>query len=110
MHGDGGNLPDRARLPFPEILGSQDHDSFPDRGHHLLIDKLNLVYSGNPGKRGLTVCTEHDIIREIYAERNHLLQNQRNHGNKKSFVKCLLPNHVISFCRLICLSSVRRPG
>ncbi len=69
----GRDLFDRSLLSPPEILGTQDHHCIPNPDQDLLVHKLNLVDSRNPGQGGFTVRPQHNIVRKIDAQGHYIL-------------------------------------
>ncbi len=74
LHHHRRNLLHRSGLPFPPILTSENDHALAECAQKHLIDKLDLICRRNSGKRSLAVRAKHDIVREINAQSNDILQ------------------------------------
>ena len=63
-------LPSRLNVPDAEYDAS-----VTDTTEHALVEKLDLIYGRNAGKRCFTVLTQHHIICQIDSKGDHVLQN-----------------------------------
>ena len=93
LHRAGRNLFDGLQLFLSEILASEYHDAFTEGRKKLLVYKLDLVDRSDAGQGHFAVSANHDIVRKIYAECDHILQHQYDQHRKKLPVKAFFPYH-----------------
>ncbi len=92
---DGQNQSESAWPPMPAfswaqsdsspVLAAHNYHTVSQRVQKLLIDELNLIDCG-PGQSRLAVCSQHHIVRQIYAQRHHILQHQNDRQRQKAAV------------------------
>ena len=85
-HGRRRELLHGLCLMLSPVLASHNHHTVSQCMQELLVHKLNLVDSGHPGQSRLAVCSQHHIVRQIYAQRHHILQHQNDRQRQKAAV------------------------
>ena len=93
-HAERNQLFDGGEIVFTVVLGAQDHDTAAKADRGLLEQEVHLVDRGDARKRGLAVRADHDVVRQIDAERDHLLQDQHERHFEERGIERFISDHV----------------
>ena len=61
---------------FPQYWDARITILVPDSHENILIDELDLIHRGGPGESRLGIAAQHNVIRQIDAEGNDILQKR----------------------------------
>ena len=78
----------KARRQAEILAIIQEHDI--ETQDQLLENEVELIAGGRARKRRLAEIAEHDIVHEIDAENDHVVEYQNKRERKKAFVKILV--------------------
>ena len=84
MRRDGGH---RFPALFAPVLRQKENHRLRKGHDQHLKQVLELIDRSNPRQRALTIGAQHDIIRQVNTDRDHILTHQRNGQHRKGPVK-----------------------
>ena len=92
-HGDPGDPLDRLRPSGAPVLRGKDDHSVSDADQDVLVDELDLVYCRGAGQGSLGESSQHQVVRQVDAQRDDVLENDGKAQRKEGSIEFFLTDH-----------------